>query len=727
MAVSTREAVAPRGRPAPVLPGRSGWRHHPMLLVTALVLACVLAAFAEGATAVAPGSRLTLGVVAIALGATASWAAAGGICRPGGRLASVGLALLVALAGWTALSLLWSVAPDRTWLEANRLLAYALVVGLALALGASDARAITWAALGLLGGVTLVAAYAVATKTLPGVSLGGLLELDRPGAPARLGAPLGSPNALALLCALAVPIALRVSCDRAAERRGRALALAAALLLVVTIGLAASRAGFAAVAVGALVLTALGGARGRGLAALAGIVAASVPVLVVAFSLPGTSEAGAPLAARQDDGLLLLVTFLGALLLLGLAALAFGRLERSVPWTAARTRRVLGGLGGVAGLAVIVAVAVVAASDRGLGGTVADGRDAFTAAPARDAEDVPDRLATLTSDTRWARWQEAAGAWSDRSAAGWGGGSFGVLHLRYRDDARPATQVRSGPLQLLAETGIVGLVLFVGAVGALLAAALARVRGLPGGRERDLAVAALAAVTAWVVHGLTDPDWTIPGVTLPALVLLGVLAGRPAAASRDAWAREGGAGRALAATGVALVLCVVAASAGLPAWADGKATNAVRSAGDPAALATASADAKLAARLDPVAVRPLLAGAAVARRQARLLESRTLLLDAVGRQPESAAAWRALALAGFALADRAGYERAALRALGLDPRSPAALRLAQDAAAYRAPAGASATAVGTPLTPAPVQAAPAAPAGVTGPTGATGATGATGP
>ena len=267
-----------------------------------------------------------------------------------------------------------------------------------------------------------------------------------------------------------------------------------------------------------------------------------------------------------------------------------------------------------------------------------------------------------------------------------------------------------------------------------------RVLALPGGRERDLAVAGLAAVTGWVAHGFYDWDWNIPGATLPALVLLGVLAGGPGGARR---ARATGSA-ALIVAGAALVLSLVAASALLPAWADGKAADAqvaVRAGSDDAVLAEAAAQADLAARLDPLALRPLLASSAIARRRGRLLESRGFLLKAVERQPDSAEAWLTLAGSAFALADRVGFERAALRALELDPRSPRARQVALAAVAYRTPSGASATAVGTPLTPPPVQApampaapalpptpaSPAGPTGATGPTGPTGSTGVTGP
>ena len=67
----------------------------------------------------------------------ASWAGGGGITWRTSRTAAAGLGLLLLLVVWTAAGLLWTITPDRTWLETNRGLAYALALALALALGAA--------------------------------------------------------------------------------------------------------------------------------------------------------------------------------------------------------------------------------------------------------------------------------------------------------------------------------------------------------------------------------------------------------------------------------------------------------------------------------------------------------------------------------------------------------------------------------------------------------------
>jgi hypothetical protein len=383
----------------------------------------------------------------------------------------------------------------------------------------------------------------------------------------------------------------------------------------------------------------------------------------------------------------------------------------------------------VAGALVLAAVAALAASDRGLGGSLSHAADEFRAVRAQP-EQGPGHLLSTSSDNRWTWWGEAVGAWSDRPLGGSGGGSFPVTHLQYRENTLSVAQPHSVPVQFLAELGVVGLALAVGALALLLAAALGRIRALADGRERQAGAALVAVVAAWGLQSLVEWHWDIPGVTLPVMAALGLLAARPAwrpprtaaaafvdpeAARRDLPRRTGAVALAT------LALSLVALSAILPGWADGKASAAQEAASAPGAgareLEDAAAQAEVAARLDPVATRPLFVAAAIAQRRGRILQARELLVEAVGRQPSDAGAWRRLTRVAVALADMDGAVRASRRALALDPRSPDARRLAIEMEALRTPAGASATATATPLNtppgaaplPPPPQAGQAAP------------------
>lgn len=668
----------------------------PYALLAAVLALLAYAAFAHGAARQPYEAWLEVGLVAVALGAGAFGLLGGAIRLRAPRLALAGVALLALFAAWSGVSLAWSIAPYRTWAELNRAVAYTLVAGLGLAVGASVPRAVERFAAGWLGVALLVALYALGGKIAPGLHLGPV-GLDQTAVVARLRAPLEYWNALALLCVLAIPVAVRVATDDGRRPRWRLAGLFAVYLLALTVGLTYSRGGVVGIAVVATVLVALGAARLRALAVLGlGLGATALP-LAVAFTRLGLKANGLPLGQRVYEGRILGAAVLVGGLLLAAAGLAALRAERRVAWTARRQRLATRGLLGVVAALAVLAVAGLASSPRGLTGTAADAWESFTTVKQQSQFD-PLRLVSTNSGNRWVWWKEAAGAWSDRPLTGWGAGSFALLHKRYRREPLPVTQAHSVPLQALAETGAIGLLALGGGVLALLAAALARMRAMPDGRERELAVALIAAAIAWTVHGLYDWDWNIPAVTLPPLAMLGIVA-----AARGGRAAPP-AGPDAAVRGVAVAVATLAAaaavaSAALPAWADSQADAAAAQAdsGDPAALQDAAARATLAGRLDPLSVRPLFVSAAIAEGRGRLLTARAELLAAARRQPEDPEVWLRLAGLALRLADRPGFGQAARRALELDPANPEAVLLAARATAAVAPAASSATAVGTPL------------------------------
>jgi O-antigen ligase len=664
------------------------------ILALALLVACAYAAFAHGAVRIPDESWLQIGLYVAGLGAAAAW-----ISRGSGPQTSregwLGIALLTAFGAWCALTMLWSVAPDQSWLEANRSLTYALVVLLAVGLGSVSAAAIQRIALGWLLVASAVALYALAGKVAPGA-----ISPDEPIA--RLRAPLQYWNALALVCAMAVPVALRIVTDTARDPRPRLAALAATYALVLTLGLTYSRGGFVALAVALVVLTALGTRRLRGLGAFALAGIATAPVLGVAFTLDGLTNNDAALGQRIHDGRIfgaVALIMLGLLLAAGNQALRFERHRRLPPTVEAWAWQ---------GLAAVVAVVVV-------GGAVLVVADhnrvwhAFTDVR-QDRQYDPARLVSTNSGNRWVWWKEAAGAFSDKPVGGWGAGSFATVHLRYREQPLGVRQPHNVELQWLSETGIVGFVLALGGLGLLFVASSARVRALDGGGDRELAVALLAAAAAWLVHGLVDWDWDIPAVTLPPLIFLGVLAARPGPRRRrdepfvDPEERGIG-GRAVVLAAVALLLSGAMASAVLPALSQSR-TEAAETASSPD---TAARDADVAARLNPVAVRPLIVASSIEVRRGRLVEARRRLLEAAGRQPENPEVWYRIALLSQQLADRDSFRTAIARFAQLDPVNPVTGALLREAIAIQAPVNASATATGTPL-PGPPVTTPAPPA-----------------
>jgi hypothetical protein len=675
-----------------------GRSRAPGALMVALLVLLLYAAFAHGADSDPAEARVQIGLSLLAAVTGIAWLWSGTI-RVGGRSrALAGMWLLFAFAVWNGITLLWSVAPNQTWLELNRDLAYVIVLALAIGAGASHRRPLQTIAVGYLLVALAVTVYALGQKILPGLDIAGLIDLNQTGTFARLQAPLDYWNALAVFVALAVPIALVAAADRELARRLRIASVLAVELMLLVIGLTYSRGGLIALIVALVVSLALGGAWVRPLVLLAAAAVATVLPLWMALSVHSLSASGVSLGSREGAGgeflLVVLVT---------LAALYFGAgklLDREARFelTPERQRRLLRMLALGAGVVVVIAVIGVAFSSRGLTGTISHAWNSFTTPHATANVNNPN--ISLTSSNRWVWWKEAVGAWSDRPFGGWGGGSFQVLDLLYRTTPDLTVQdAHSVPLQWLAETGLVGGLLAIGSYGLLLAGGLDALRR-KAGVERALAAALFAGGVAYAVHACYDWDWDLPGVTFPVIVFLGVLAG--SGVDRSAWhSSERPVGtRGLALGFCTLVLCAYALSALFPSLAATKASAALTEAGTATSSAQrvhAEGTALFAARLDPLSDAGLTAAAAISLSLDHPAQARSYLLEAVGRNPSDEGAWKQLAGLELRLRDVRATQQAVDHVLALDPRGIAGRQLALVLADLKTPPGDSATATSTPL------------------------------
>src|SRR4051812_42538490 len=135
----TRRGVNPRG-----------WIRHaspPALAGSALVAALAYAAFADGSIALPMEARLQVALAAVALFALGAFLFGRGVRASSNGAGWTGLALLLVFAAYCGLSFAWSIAPDGTWGELNRALAYVLVTAAALLVAASLPRALERGAL----------------------------------------------------------------------------------------------------------------------------------------------------------------------------------------------------------------------------------------------------------------------------------------------------------------------------------------------------------------------------------------------------------------------------------------------------------------------------------------------------------------------------------------------------------------------------------------------------
>jgi O-antigen ligase len=586
-----------------------------------LVIALVLAVFHGGGSS--DGSLVPIAVLSL-LGAAAlaAGAAVGVGERPGLGAPAVGLLVaFAAYVAWCGLSIVWSIAPDRSWDYVNRGLAYLALLAVGMVAGSlvRDAPRLLAAALTVLVGAALV--WALAGKVVP--ALGP--DASRS---ARLLEPVGYWNALALLLAMGLPLWSWLA-GEALRPAVRALAAAAVAASVVALALTGSRGGLIVAAVAVAAWLALAPRRLEG----AGALALGVPVggVVGAWALtqPGVADEGVSRATQRSDGALFGVVLLVALAVVYAAGLLLARRPPLEPEERQRTGRLV-----ALGAAVAFVLVVVGGMVRvGHPGAWAGHRlDEFRNPPSQSVpENAGQRLGSFSSNNRWTWWKESWHIWRDDPLGGAGAGSFELARRPLREDTQVPLAPHDLPLQALAETGLVGFMLLLAAAasaGWAVAAGLGRL----GGPSRAAGGALSAALVAWAAHSLIDMSWQYVAVSAPFFAALGVLAtarGEPVAARRRA--------PIAAAAAVAFGLAAVA-SVGLPWLADRRLGDAVDAfaAGD---LAAAATDARQAQRLNPLDIAPVQMHASIDEARGRFDDAEGLYVDAVDLQPENPDTW----------------------------------------------------------------------------------------
>jgi len=597
----------------------------------ALIAAALL--FGGGSTDLAVawigGAALVVALVACAL-AFLGLLPLPGLGREGIAFAFLGGGFMV----WAGVTVLWSVLPDRSWDYFNRGLAYfAFAVVGAFAGSALSTRAGAW----LVGvPVGLTCFWALAGKAVPAL-------YEDYGRLARLRSPVGYWNALALVMVFGLPIALWAASCEGRRRVVRAGAVVGLYALLIALVLTYSRGGILAA------LVALGGwfalTRQR-FASLAAFVSGGVPAAIVcgfALLLPGIAQDGQPHSVRVHDGAsFALVFLLGA----GAAFAAAWFLHyRPGP---ERERVLLRGAAGVAIACVLAGVIVVSASGNPLGGTTSVGSG-------------PGRLGESSLNNRWGWWKEALHGFDAEPVGGTGAGSFEIVHRKFRDSSVDVVETHDLVLQFATETGIVGLALWVGAMGAALFGAWRALERF-GGDEREAALALGLVVPAFLVHGLLDYDWDFVALAGPVLFVIGFLLAvghEPVRVARQyGW----------------VVACGLVAWAGLysiaaPRVADSRVDDAYSriERGD---LQQAVQSAKSAHSLNPLSIAPLLAWATAEEDGNQLGRARELYAQAVDLQPLNWESWYQLALFDRQVLGHNDVARRELRrALELDPHN----------------------------------------------------------
>jgi MFS family permease len=616
--------------------------------------------------------------------------------RSGGIHGMTTLLLFSLLAFLTAVSILWSIVPELSYIEAGRTFAYLAVFAAAVAAARLAPRASPQLLAGLLIGATVPVLYALASRVWPAA----LAEHEVSN---RLGAPFDYWNAVGCVAAMAVPIALWLGSRRTGPAVARVLAYPAMGVSILAILLTQSRGAAAAAAVGAVAWFALVPLRLRSLPVLVLPVVAAAAVGAWALSKDPFTKSFQPLSAKEavaGDFGALVVLLIVLLVLLGAAVEVV--VERRAP--SARLRRRVGVAAvAVACLAPLAAFTSVAFSERGIGERIDELTSETQVAPTEGGGRV-----FAASSSRGKYWREAFRVFEDRPLEGVGAGAFEKARLRHRTDQSVTQHAHGWIPQTMADLGLVGLLITTLLAVVWLLAALSATGLLPRRftqadgdapmPRRDwtadrIALVALGLVPiAFGVQSLIDWTWFIQAPTAMALIGAGFLAGRgPLGADEGAAPsplaeppeRRGRPDRfriagALLAIGTALLL----------AWAiwqpeaSDRATNQALALADERKFDEAIAKTEDAEDLNPLTPDPLLVRAAIDTTANRVDEAQGNLERAVILFPGDPQTWYRLAAFQLGTLDAPEQALETLRgALYLNPHSGPARALFLDARA----------------------------------------------
>ncbi len=450
----------------------------------------------------APGGLLLLGLLAVAVvAAPGAWR---DVPRPVG-LAAAGLA---AYAAWSFASITWADDPGYALEGATRTLVYVVVFCL---FALWPQRGATGAALLAAWVVVVGAAGLVLALRLTGsADPTDLFNFDR------LRAPTGYPNATAALLMMPVLPAVVLAATRRVPWWARGCFAAVAVGLASLALLTVSRGAVYSTPLVLVAFFVLVPGRVRHFYTLLPIgvaVAACAPRLLDVAAAVDAGDASSALsgALGQVAAAAVVVGFLFALV---------ARLDRrhaARPAVAARLA-----LAARAGCVIVLAAGLVGVVVIA-GDPIARAESAWTSFKGGYAENdaTSNRLVGGLGSARYDFYRVSLRAFADRPLTGVGADNFFQQYLREGQSAETPRYPHSVELRALAQTGVVGALLLLGALAAALVAALRAMR-TGGELRRAAAGGATIGFLYWLAHGSVDWFWEWAGLGVPAFALLGL-------------------------------------------------------------------------------------------------------------------------------------------------------------------------------------------------------------
>jgi hypothetical protein len=457
---------------------------------------------------------------------------------------AVAVGALTLLVGWTLLSSGWSDAPGRAALEAQRTGLYLCVLAL---FGASlrPRGGVSVAVAGVALAIVGVSVAALAIRLFPDV-----FTAANTLSPERLSFPITYWNALGAFAGVGVVLLLHLACDERGHPLVRALGAAGVPITATVIYFTFSRGATGAVAIGVLAYLVV--ARPRG--AIAGLLATLPPTYLAvrgAYDAGLLGEVGNASRAAVDQGHEVANTVIVAAAAAAAIRLMLVPLDTKLAAIQVGKRRARSL--GVAALAALVLAGAAAALALDVPDRVDRAFDSY--GEGVRADDVRTRFRDVQIGGRTEHWDVAMEYYRADRLTGAGAGTYETQWLRSRPSAGETNEAHSLYVEMLAELGIVGLVLLVAVLGAIMVGLLMRARG----KERAVYGAIFAASLMWAVHAGFDWDWELPAVSLWLFALAGLALARTAP-------RDDRAGRLSSRWGMRIGVAVVFLLVGMTAF-----------------------------------------------------------------------------------------------------------------------------------------------------------------
>lgn len=252
----------------------------------------------------------------------------------------------------------------------------------------------------------------------------------------------------------------------------RALSAATLPVLVPTMYLTFSRGAWIAMAIGLLGAVAVAPKRLTVITGILALAPAPAIAVIIASRSGALSHLQSSLARAQHEGHRMALAVAVLAVVSAGVGVAITLAERR-PHVSARARRASAGALGAVGIAVVVAAFVH------FGNPVSVARnswDSFTGPPVQvtSNSNLNKRLFTLSSNGRIDIWAKAIDAFAEHPLSGVGGGSFERYWNQHRNSDLKVVDAHSLYVEVLAELGPLGLLLFVALVGLPLVAGIRR-------------------------------------------------------------------------------------------------------------------------------------------------------------------------------------------------------------------------------------------------------------